>query len=88
MTRTQLAAAGVELYCPGGNRGHGVRDFAIKDPDENQIGIAPFFMQAPNTSVKGCPKAVPLGLFVPSTVSPGVLGKSLRSVYWMPAMLE
>ena len=31
--------AGVEFYCAIGNREYGLRDFAIKDPDENQIGI-------------------------------------------------
>lgn len=45
-------------------------------------------MKAPNISVKDFPKAMPLGPFVTSTVSPGVLGKSLRSVYWMRALLE
>ena len=45
-------------------------------------------MKAPNISVKDFPKAMPLGPFGPSTVSPGVLGKSLRSVYWMSVMLE
>ena len=35
----QLVEAGVEFYCPIGNRTYGLRDFAIKDPDENQIGI-------------------------------------------------
>ena len=29
----------VEFYCPIGNREYGMRDFAIKDPDGNQIGI-------------------------------------------------
>jgi uncharacterized glyoxalase superfamily protein PhnB len=36
---SQLVEAGVEFYCPIGNREYGLRDFAIKDPDENQIGI-------------------------------------------------
>jgi hypothetical protein len=66
----------------------GYEIFTIKDPDENQIGISPFFMQAQNTSGKDCPKAVLLGSFVPLTVSPGVVGKSLRSVYWMSVMLK
>ena len=35
----KLVKAGVEFYCPIGNREYGLRDFVIKDPDENQIGI-------------------------------------------------
>ncbi len=35
----QLREAGVEFYCPIGNREYGLRDFAIADPDGNQIGI-------------------------------------------------
>lgn len=35
----KLVEAGVEFYCHIGDRDYGLRDFAIKDPDENQIGI-------------------------------------------------
>lgn len=35
----KLVAAGVEFYSPIGDRDYGMRDFAIKDPDGNQIGI-------------------------------------------------
>jgi uncharacterized glyoxalase superfamily protein PhnB len=35
----ELMEAEVEFYCSIGNREYGMRDFAIKDPDENQIGI-------------------------------------------------
>ena len=34
-----LVSEKVEFYCPIGNREYGVRDFAIMDPDGNQIGI-------------------------------------------------
>jgi len=35
----KLVTAKVEFYCPIGNREYGMRDFAIKDLDGNQIGI-------------------------------------------------
>ena len=35
----KLDAAGVEFYSRIGNREYGMRDFAIKDPDGNQIGF-------------------------------------------------
>ncbi len=34
-----LVKADVDFYCPIGNREYGIRDFAIKDPDENKIGF-------------------------------------------------
>ena len=35
----KLVDAGVEFYSPIGNQDYGLRDFAIKDLDENQIGF-------------------------------------------------
>ena len=35
----KLVDAGVSFYCPIGDREYGLRDFSVKDPDENQIGI-------------------------------------------------
>lgn len=35
----QLVAAGVDFYCPIGDRDYGMRDFSVRDPDGNQIGI-------------------------------------------------
>lgn len=35
----QLAAAGVDFYCPIDDRDYGMRDFSVRDPDGNQIGI-------------------------------------------------
>ena len=34
-----LVEGGVGFYCPIGDREYGLRDFSIKDPDGNQIGI-------------------------------------------------
>ncbi|HKP01375.1 MAG TPA: VOC family protein [Nitrospiraceae bacterium] len=35
----RLVKAGMKFYCPVGNREYGLRDFALKDPDGNQVGI-------------------------------------------------
>lgn len=35
----KLVKEGVNFYCHIGDRDYGLRDFAIKDPDDNQIGI-------------------------------------------------
>lgn len=35
----RLSAAGVDFYCPLGDRDYGMRDFSVRDPDGNQIGI-------------------------------------------------
>lgn len=35
----RLVAAGVDFYCAIGNRDYGMRDFTLRDPDGNQVGI-------------------------------------------------
>lgn len=35
----RLVKAGVEFYFPIGDRDYGMRDFSVKDPDGNQIGL-------------------------------------------------
>ncbi|WP_280289971.1 hypothetical protein [Pseudomonas sp. BN417] len=34
-----MLTAGVDFYCAIGDRDYGMRDFSVRDPDGNQIGM-------------------------------------------------